>query len=169
MRWSSPKSSTTDTESSSSLSVPCDCCVCLWCAGEVVGINSIGMTTSSTVQFSVPINQIKAVVTDLANGKVRNRPIPSSTRRRVWPAYHSLPPSRNARLTPTASCLCCLCTSIQAVVHPSIGVEMMPITPSLAQQLNTQVSYPTAVPLPSPPTSPPDARTLERPCWWLCR
>jgi S1-C subfamily serine protease len=39
--------------------------------GEVVGINSIGMTTSSTVQFSVPINQVKEAVTSLANGKVR--------------------------------------------------------------------------------------------------
>ena len=37
--------------------------------GEVVGINSIGMTTSSTVQFSVPINQLKAAINDLANGK----------------------------------------------------------------------------------------------------
>lgn len=40
--------------------------------GEVVGINSIGMTTSSTVQFSVPINQVKSAITDLANGKVNN-------------------------------------------------------------------------------------------------
>lgn len=39
--------------------------------GEVVGINSIGMTTSSTVQFSVPINQVKDAITVLANGKVR--------------------------------------------------------------------------------------------------
>lgn len=39
--------------------------------GEVVGINSIGMTTSSTVQFSVPINQVKDAITALANGKVR--------------------------------------------------------------------------------------------------
>jgi S1-C subfamily serine protease len=39
--------------------------------GEVVGINSIGMTTSSTVQFSVPINQVKDAITSLANGKVR--------------------------------------------------------------------------------------------------
>jgi hypothetical protein len=28
---------------------------------------------------------------------------------------------------------------MQAVQHPSIGVEMMPITPSLAAQLNNQV------------------------------
>ena len=40
--------------------------------GEVVGINSIGMTTSSTVQFSVPINQVKDAITALANGRVRS-------------------------------------------------------------------------------------------------
>lgn len=38
--------------------------------GEVVGINSVGMTPSKSVQFSVPINQIKDVITDLADGKV---------------------------------------------------------------------------------------------------
>jgi S1-C subfamily serine protease len=62
--------------------------------GEVVGINSIGLRTSSTVQFSVPINQLKAAVEALARGR--------------------------------------------EVHHPSIGVEMMPITPTLAAQLNQQ-------------------------------
>jgi len=38
--------------------------------GEVVGINSVGMTPSKSVQFSVPINQIRDVITDLADGKV---------------------------------------------------------------------------------------------------
>ena len=60
--------------------------------GEVVGINSIGLITSNTVQFSVPINQLKAAVEELAMGN--------------------------------------------EVLHPSIGVEMMPVTPTLAAQLN---------------------------------